>query len=1578
MSAVPANARLLLTEIQSDGVSDYWELTNTGNTSVSLANYKWNDSARSLTKAVAIPAGASIAPGESVIFTAAAAATFRTTWGIPGSVQVFTGASAPGLGGGDAITLYDATDTEVFFFSYAAAGFTRTGGSPAIGGHAGISAGGLTAQALIWDPTSGDASPRYTNATGANFNTVAAPGDSSNKGSPGYSGIVPPIDLSTYVRVGRYDLPEPTRTALPEGTPAHNVLCQEASGVAYNWDTDSLFIIGDGGKSITQVSKTGVLIDTMTLALGSGPQGTDFYDPEGITYIGGGQFVFTEERDRQLVKCTYVAGTTLSRGDTQSVKLGTFVDNIGTEGVSYDPLTGGFICIKELSPIGIFQTNVDFAAGTATNGSATTENSTNLFDPALLGLNDVADVFAFSNLPALTGQTQAENMLVLSQEDARVVNISRTGVIQSTLNLTSDPGNPLPIAAQQHEGITMDRSGNIYIVSENGGGDIAHPQLWVFAPAVATNQPPTAVVVDNAMNSIEENTSTSSPIKVGDIAVTDDGLGTNTLSLSGPDAAFFEITGAGLFLKAGTVLDYETKTSYSVTVNVDDTTLGSTPDASVNFTLTVTDQVTELPPPPALIISEVAPWSSSNSPLAADWFEVTNVSSATVNIDGWKVDDSSPSFATAVALNGITQIAPGESVIFIETADLATKSALFKSNWFGANPPAGLQIGSYTGSGIGLSSTGDAVNLFNASGVIQAAVTFGAAPTATPFSTFDNTVGLNNSAITALNVAGTHGAFVAASSPGEVGSPGYSAPGNLVVTEVAPWSSGNSPVAADWFEVTNTGARSVDMTGWKVDDSSESFVAAIPLTGVPSIAPGESVIFMETANLPAARTAFRSNWFGANPPAALQIGAYSGVDIGLSTGGDAVNLYDSTGVRRANVSFAGSSTKAPFGTFDNTAGNNVAAITLKSVPAVNNAFTAANDVNEIGSPGIASPGGRVDFALWLAAKGYSSRGLDADTDGDGLTDRVEYFFNQNPSQAGGVSHTPQLFSNAGAQELDFTRLTDTGSTKGNLLVSGDLTTWTPALPGIDYTVASSVANGDETAVTYALPGTGPSAPSPAPAYTSPHLTPAIGASLGGVRVVNKGLVGAGRISGEDLDSFGETLGASSGLFVTDWAWNGSQFTGKFQVLPDRGYNSGTIFSNYASRLHRIDFTFQPYYGAGPVAQTQIVPNYVSSTKFTYQDGAKIKFTTGLNAAALGTLFGQTVGTATAANGPGGAQEDLLSFDAEAVHLFADGSGYVSDEYGAYIARFNPSKEITGITQLPEAARPHRPANTLNFDAINAPTNGRRNNQGIEGLSVTPDGTRLFALLQSATVQDTDGAKQQSRVNARLFVYDIVGANRETPVLVGEYVVALPQINLNGNGAVDGTAAQSEIVAIGANSFLMLPRDGNGLGKGTSVPATFKSVQLVDFASASNIVGLYDGVGEQVSPAGVLRPEIKSAATAEVINMLNPADLAKFGFNTNNGPTADSNTLNEKIEGMALVPDLSTPQENDFFLFVGNDNDFESSKVKMLDATGNIVSYGDGRLNRGVNNEGVTNDTMFYAFRITIDAGGKKFFRFGVE
>jgi uncharacterized protein YjiK len=287
------------------------------------------------------------------------------------------------------------------------------------------------------------------------------------------------VDLSSYTLVARYALPEPTQVT----PPPNSLLAQEASAVTWNRDTNTLFVVGDGGTSIVQVGLDGTLIDSMTLAQdASQPQGTAFYDPEALTYVGGGQFVMIEERYRIANLFTYAAGTTLAKADAQSVKLGTTIGNIGIEGISYDPLTGGFIAVKEKDPIGVFQTTIDFAAGTASNGSPSTVNSTNLFNPSGLGLLDIADVFALSNLSGI-GAGDQDHLLLLSQESGQVLEVDRNGAILSALTIPLEPNTGgLSVADQQHEGITMDDNGIIYMVNENGGGSINYPQLWVYAP----------------------------------------------------------------------------------------------------------------------------------------------------------------------------------------------------------------------------------------------------------------------------------------------------------------------------------------------------------------------------------------------------------------------------------------------------------------------------------------------------------------------------------------------------------------------------------------------------------------------------------------------------------------------------------------------------------------------------------------------------------------------------------------------------------------------------------------------------------------------------------------------------------------------------------------------------------------------------------------------------------------------------------------------------------------------------------------------------------------------------------------
>jgi Lamin Tail Domain len=185
----------------------------------------------------------------------------------------------------------------------------------------------------------------------------------------------------------------------------------------------------------------------------------------------------------------------------------------------------------------------------------------------------------------------------------------------------------------------------------------------------------------------------------------------------------------------------------------------------------------------AIIISEVNPSGSGDGNVAADWFEVTNTGAAAQDITGWKMDDNSHAFANAVVLRGVTSIPAGKSAVFAEgLADGSTDATIdanFKAFWFDGSVPAGFTIGNYGGTGVGLSTAGDEVDLWTAAGVLVTGVGFGAS---TAGVTFDNAAGLGSATIpfptiSTLSVVGVNGAFssvgTAVTPPAhEIGSPG--------------------------------------------------------------------------------------------------------------------------------------------------------------------------------------------------------------------------------------------------------------------------------------------------------------------------------------------------------------------------------------------------------------------------------------------------------------------------------------------------------------------------------------------------------------------------------------------------------------------------------------------------------------------------------------------------------------------------------------------------------------------------------------------------------------------------------------
>lgn len=246
--------------------------------------------------------------------------------------------------------------------------------------------------------------------------------------------------------LGNYQL---TRTVgLPSGA------ASEASAVTWNWDSDSLFVVGDEGNAIVEVDRNGSLISTMSLS--------GFDDTEGLTYIGGGQFVVLEERLQDAYVLTYTAGGNASRSSLASASIGVTVGNVGLEGISYDPTTGQYIVVKEKTPQQVNAATLNF--GTGGTGTAAV---TSLFNPASLGLSDLSDVQVLSTVLD-PSSADAGNMLIYSQESSLLLEVDRTGSVLSMFSLAGITGSA--------EGVTIDANGVIYIVDEG-------PNMYALTPA---------------------------------------------------------------------------------------------------------------------------------------------------------------------------------------------------------------------------------------------------------------------------------------------------------------------------------------------------------------------------------------------------------------------------------------------------------------------------------------------------------------------------------------------------------------------------------------------------------------------------------------------------------------------------------------------------------------------------------------------------------------------------------------------------------------------------------------------------------------------------------------------------------------------------------------------------------------------------------------------------------------------------------------------------------------------------------------------------------------------------------------
>jgi hypothetical protein len=475
--------------------------------------------------------------------------------------------------------------------------------------------------------------------------------------------------------------------------------------------------------------------------------------------------------------------------------------------------------------------------------------------------------------------------------------------------------------------------------------------------------------------------------------------------------------------------------------------------------------------------------------------------------------------------------------------------------------------------------------------------------------------------------------------------------------------------------------------------------------------------------------------------------------------------------------------------------------------------------------------------------------------------------------------------------------------------------------------------------------------------------------------VYQALAGYGFTPSDERDKFGDTaggIGSSAAIDQRSWKVDkNGVYTGILYALPDRGWNTeGTL--NYQPRVHKFQITFKP--NLNSTVSNPSSPNLqlalLDTIRFTDPAGTPL---TGLDANMLPPYISYPgfpelpsatyTGDGFGGNGTGGTR---VVGDTEGLVLTDDGF-WVSDEYGPYIYHFDHSGKMIGAIRPPPAIIPQRNG-TDSFNADSPPlydqnittkpanpTSGRSNNQGLEGLTASPDTKTLYALMQSALVQE-GGRNASTRRLARLLEYDI--STPSSPAYKAEYIVPLPVFNNNSL-----VAAQSEIHFISPTQFLVLARDsGRGHGQDNSL-SRYRHIDVFDISNATNLASdTYDATAAAAASVnGVLAPGIVPATYCSWLDFNVNSQLNRFGLH--NGGDQDASLLNEKWESIAVAPvnpsdssweNWSSESNAEYFIFSLSDNDFITQNGYM---NGGKLPYAD--------ESGFNLDNQCLVFKVTL-------------
>ena len=218
-----------------------------------------------------------------------------------------------------------------------------------------------------------------------------------------------------------------------------------------------------------------------------------------------------------------------------------------------------------------------------------------------INVTDVNEVTAFAEGESTT-LSVAENTsagvnigspVTATDQDRDALIYTLAGADAASFDIVDSTGQLQTKAALDFETTT---SYTITITASDGRGGTDSITVTINVTDVATeaNHPPEFTDGAATTRSVAENTAAGENIGSA-VAATDADHEILTYSLSGADAASFDIIESTGQLRTNAALDFETRSSYNVTITVSDSIIGGTD--TITVTIRVTDQEPENTPP---------------------------------------------------------------------------------------------------------------------------------------------------------------------------------------------------------------------------------------------------------------------------------------------------------------------------------------------------------------------------------------------------------------------------------------------------------------------------------------------------------------------------------------------------------------------------------------------------------------------------------------------------------------------------------------------------------------------------------------------------------------------------------------------------------------------------------------------------------------------------------------------------------------------------------------------------------------------------------------------------------------------